>query len=321
MADDAAEEAFINSMRSQNSGVQGVAGTVSQQQADSDSDDEYDPAEALQADTLTTDAKDITVPSPSVPVMHEALLSKSTPPVTAPSSANNAYQDQVDINTLNESRSMSPDSSVSVKEEAATETETKGLLDAPQTETSISKGEAGTNPLANGDNLDQVSPTAPNIVHDSIPTPNVPLHDDVQNTVSTDFAQNSVASSDHAAVSSLTDSATTAQGNSQVGPKVATRKEQSQDAAASQTVTSPTVALPKTRLPHDRVGILEDRIKEDTRGDLDAWLSLIDEYRKRGKIDEARNVYERFFSVYPWAVSSEFNTPNSVPADLDHLTG
>jgi cleavage stimulation factor subunit 3 len=65
--------------------------------------------------------------------------------------------------------------------------------------------------------------------------------------------------------------------------------------------------VPKARLPHDRVGILEDRIKEDPRGDLDAWLSLISEHRKRNKLDDARAVYERLFKVFPSAVSTQLS--------------
>ena len=65
-----------------------------------------------------------------------------------------------------------------------------------------------------------------------------------------------------------------------------------------------TNAVSKPRLPHDRIGILEDRIKEDEKGDLDAWLGLIAELRKRGKVDEVRKAYERFFVVFPMAVSS-----------------
>lgn len=68
-------------------------------------------------------------------------------------------------------------------------------------------------------------------------------------------------------------------------------------------LSSAAINLPKARLPHDTVGILEDRIKEDPRGDLDAWLSLISEHRKRNKLDDARAVYERFFKVFPSAVS------------------
>ncbi|KAF1946405.1 mRNA 3'-end-processing protein rna-14 [Clathrospora elynae] len=58
-------------------------------------------------------------------------------------------------------------------------------------------------------------------------------------------------------------------------------------------------SLPKARLPQDRVGILEDRIAEDARGDIEAWLSLIEEHRRRHKYDDARAVFERFLKVFP----------------------
>ena len=67
--------------------------------------------------------------------------------------------------------------------------------------------------------------------------------------------------------------------------------------------TTQAASLPKARLPHDTTGILEDRIKEDPRGDLDAWLALINEHRKRNKLDDARGVYDRFFKAFPQAVS------------------
>ena len=71
-----------------------------------------------------------------------------------------------------------------------------------------------------------------------------------------------------------------------------------------ETISTPlSASLPRARLPHDRVGLLEDRIKEDPRGDIDAWTSLIAEHRRRGKLDDARKVYERFFVVFPSAVS------------------
>ncbi|KAK3077378.1 hypothetical protein LTS18_010429, partial [Coniosporium uncinatum] len=89
----------------------------------------------------------------------------------------------------------------------------------------------------------------------------------------------------------------------------------SQDGAAS--IKSPTVPVPsaskpssvvnvpvppqKKRLPGDVIGQLEDRIAEDPRGDMDAWLSLISEHRRRNKLDEARSVFDRFFKVFPHA--------------------
>ena len=65
---------------------------------------------------------------------------------------------------------------------------------------------------------------------------------------------------------------------------------------------SPRSAIARPRLPNDTIGILEDRIKEDEKGDVDAWLGLINEHKKRGKLDDVRKVYERFFTVFPHAV-------------------
>lgn len=72
--------------------------------------------------------------------------------------------------------------------------------------------------------------------------------------------------------------------------------------AAAQ-VSPVTASLPKARLPQDRVGIFEDRIAEDPRGDIEAWLGLIEELRRRHKIDDARGVYDRFLKIFPTAVS------------------
>lgn len=65
------------------------------------------------------------------------------------------------------------------------------------------------------------------------------------------------------------------------------------------------VSVPKARLPNDKTGILEDKIKEDPRGALDSWLALIEEHKSRNKLDEARAVYDRFFKVFPQAVSTK----------------
>jgi cleavage stimulation factor subunit 3 len=69
-------------------------------------------------------------------------------------------------------------------------------------------------------------------------------------------------------------------------------------------------ALPKARLPQDRIGILEDRIAEDPRGDIEAWLSLIEEHRRRHKNDDARAVFDRFLKVFPTAVSRIVHFPH-----------
>ncbi|KAL1303293.1 hypothetical protein AAFC00_006699 [Neodothiora populina] len=57
----------------------------------------------------------------------------------------------------------------------------------------------------------------------------------------------------------------------------------------------------KPRLPQDQIGKLEDRIAEDPKGDINAWLELIALYRQKNKLEDARQVYERFFEVFPTA--------------------
>jgi cleavage stimulation factor subunit 3 len=68
---------------------------------------------------------------------------------------------------------------------------------------------------------------------------------------------------------------------------------------------TPTSAAPKARLAHDTIGILEDRIMDDPRGDMDAWLSLIGELRSRNKKDDVRSVYGRLFKQFPLAVRTQ----------------
>lgn len=74
--------------------------------------------------------------------------------------------------------------------------------------------------------------------------------------------------------------------------------------SAAPTPVPTSAALPKARLPQDRIGILEDRIAEDPRGDIEAWLSLIEEHKRRHKHDDARAVFERFLKLIPTAVSN-----------------
>jgi cleavage stimulation factor subunit 3 len=71
-----------------------------------------------------------------------------------------------------------------------------------------------------------------------------------------------------------------------------------------------------SRLPQDKVGMLEDRIQADPKGDMEAWLALLGEHRKRNKLDEARKIYERFFKVFPTAVRT-YSHIDSNYADTD----
>lgn len=71
-------------------------------------------------------------------------------------------------------------------------------------------------------------------------------------------------------------------------------------------LTTAQAAVPKPRLPQDRVGQLEDRVKDDPKGDINAWMELIAHHRSKNRLDDARKVYERFLEVFPTAVSRHF---------------
>lgn len=66
------------------------------------------------------------------------------------------------------------------------------------------------------------------------------------------------------------------------------------------------VAAPSA--PVDRITQLEDRIRNDIRGALDAWLALIAEHRSRNDVEGLRQAYDRFFAVFPQAVSESSHT-------------
>lgn len=60
---------------------------------------------------------------------------------------------------------------------------------------------------------------------------------------------------------------------------------------------------PAAGQPADRTTMLENRVKEDPRGDMDAWLNLIEEYRRRNSMEQLRSAYNRFLEVFPQSVS------------------
>ncbi|KAK3384974.1 hypothetical protein B0H63DRAFT_395673 [Podospora didyma] len=71
--------------------------------------------------------------------------------------------------------------------------------------------------------------------------------------------------------------------------------------AAPSAPSAPAVPGAASKAPVDKIALLEDRIRDDPRGAMDAWLALINEHRHRSNIEELRLVYERFFAVFPQA--------------------
>lgn len=72
-------------------------------------------------------------------------------------------------------------------------------------------------------------------------------------------------------------------------------------------VSVPPTAVPSNVTPAinslDPIALLEARVKEDPRGDMDAWLNLIADHRRNSRLNEARGAYNRFVEVFPQAVS------------------
>ena len=301
MADEAAEAAFLDAMRAQNdaAGGQEVYGTTSQQQTDSVSDDEYDPAAVMHAESLSTDAQDPAVPLSSTSASAVKPVISSAPqepylPTTASIPDDTEGSDQ--------SRSMSPDSTESLSgvPPIISQPEGETTKEAPKPEGTTNGAEDGHGTITNGQPLNPASPTIPDTLPNSLPTEHVSIQNDVQGVPSAESFQNSVVPSVSDIPATTTNAEAVSDGKSVAEPS--TSAAQSQLKAKAETLPATATTAPKARLPHDRIGILEDRIQVDPRGDLDAWLTLISEHRQRGKLNDARKVYERFFEFFPSAV-------------------
>lgn len=77
-------------------------------------------------------------------------------------------------------------------------------------------------------------------------------------------------------------------------------------AAPAEGLGNGNIAAPSA--PIDRISQLEDRIRNDPRGALDAWLALIAEHRSKNDVEGSRQAYDRFFAVFPQAVSQPPHT-------------
>lgn len=67
--------------------------------------------------------------------------------------------------------------------------------------------------------------------------------------------------------------------------------------------TSATISAAAGPATVDKIAQLEERVRDDPRGAMDAWLSLIAEYRSKNDIEKSRLIYDRFLAVVPQAVS------------------
>lgn len=317
MAD--AEAAFLSSMLAANdsAGEYRMDGGTSGQRAESISSDEYDPSQTVQTETLPAS----TVQSTSnIPPLHEIMSTASDTPLN-PTSTSAAPAPREASASL--SRSMSRASS-ETSDSIAINTQYQEPSQVPPHK-SLQGGEATKmgkdTAMGQGSSaaLLQGSGSSLNVSANHVSADNVPIQNGVQEQKHSESVQNGVADTIPNLAAVIPDTGASSHSDSTVkpsqtlpAPSVVDTRPSTRDEAAN-----PASAAPKARLPHDKIGILEDRIKEDPRGDLDAWQNLINEHKKRGKLEDARNVYERFLVVFPSAVCRDTNYSLS---NIDALT-
>lgn len=314
MADDA-EAAFLSSMQAMNevAGNYEATGAASEQHAESLSSDEYDPApaHAVQAVSSLPDSSEPSNETISlVAVNHHPLLQNTSPEqIILTSDSKPATPVIDDVPASNTQSQLMPISRASTNHEATPET--LQPVDIPKQNEQQQGGTIAQVSVhgdlgMNGNIVDSAFHSLSNTSLNHVST-DVSNQSDMQHRALSGVVQNGVARTvpnlaavlpDTGAASHRLPTAVPAQ--TLLAPNVI---DAGPDPSPAEAIVTPISAAPRARLPHDRIGILEDRIKEDPKGDLDAWLSLISEHRKRGKLEDARNVYERFFVVFPSAVS------------------
>ncbi|KAL8996466.1 MAG: hypothetical protein Q9169_004016 [Polycauliona sp. 2 TL-2023] len=302
MADMSAEDAFLQSMKDQKDAEEAVqyqADGVDEKQTESISSDEYDPAQAV-PDTFSPYPTQDSPLSPGAVNQTNALQPPglSSNGLVAATGLEDQADDDDDGHSRSRSMSNSSSSSSPVNIQIAN---VPHKVDAPSTNLPVENGSGNTESA-------EQAPTAA-AVTSSDPAPIVTA----ENVPSQDTAsiENLLVAVPHGVSQIVSESSALLPESGREGPtaSVADTAPVPPTPVSSETKYTNTdvnkaasgSTLPKARLPHDKIGILEDRTQEDPRGDMDAWLELISEYRRRNKIQEARATYERFFLVFPAA--------------------
>ena len=314
MADDA-EAAFLRSMQVANEALvnYGAMDVASEQLPDSSSD-EYDPAQAVQADSISPETNTISnnvLPTVTGVVQHSS--DENTPQHL------HTAHDQGPAN-ISPPEILGADTQVpstSIPSSPAVNVITPEALLKDEVSQANNKGQSRetSQPLSNGvldsngDTTDPASHSRSNASLKQLSTADVSIQNNVQDQPPAEQVPNGISQTVPNLAVLLPETGTSSHNAPATVPTETLPAPQiTQIEPTSTPKTLPPVVAPRTRLPHDRIGILEDRIKEDPKGDLDAWLSLISEHRKRGKVNDARNVYERLLKVFPQAVGTYSTT-------------
>lgn len=312
-----AEAAFLSSLQDANDaeGNYEPTGADIEQQADSSAEEEYDPSQALQDVSPTLQTAHSSIPPSSTDALvaesEQSTSATANSLITSPSlPATFALRQSTPslLTTMNpSSRSVSRTSVQSTNQNNTTMPQTNGgsvRVDAEAGE-QATKSSANGMMRVGGDNMGSVQRSVSHTPINQLST-DVSIPNAAQDQGASGVLQNGTADTvpNFAAVISDTGAAAHESKTTHTTQTLSPSQVNVPQASTTEEITTPISAAPRARLPHDRIGILEDRIKDDPRGDMDAWLSLINEHKRRSKLDDARQVYERFFAVFPSAVSA-----------------
>jgi cleavage stimulation factor subunit 3 len=282
MADDtAAELAFLNEMKESDPAANYSNGDAQEQPEDSFDPDEYDPAHL---DTSFAVPDDQSPSEQSSASMMPDSAAQSPP-------------------TATDSSLKPPPAETAAAPTPTKQPRTMGgfVVESEDEEEDVPESKPAGSTLLQataGGSSDTPQRSLSHTPNNTLPPSNVPLQnvqdqDDSGVSLSTGVPVNNIVTT---VASAVPDAITPVSDSNRPAPLDNSVPVSARPSAAPTPITS---SLPKPRLPQDRVGMLEDRIAEDPRGDMDAWLSLINEHRKRGKHAETRAVYDRFFKVFP----------------------
>ena len=304
MAEDDAEQAFFQA-QAMNADSVDYKAVEEQGAADSPDSDDYDPSKPLpdQYPGSLTDSKQTEhVPSdapsdapsddaPSDPTPPEQTTSLPPPESDPSQPAGTVYPSQTPSRAESQASTSGPATGASVPPKTRT---IGGFVVEDEDEDEAGDADYEPPAVLGVEDMNTIpsQPISGN-ANEATSTPDVSLDEAVQASASAKNVPNSsfpAASKNDASVTS--------------GQDLYSARSAPPDNAQEATTSTPdSPSTARGRLPHDRVGILEDRIQEDPRGDIPAWLELINEHRSRNRIDNARDVYERFLKVFPFSVS------------------
>ena len=287
-------------MGDEETGKHTAGGEASGNQATASSD-EYDPSQAVQIDSSRSDAQSFP-PDTAVP---NTLPNTTSAPTNHVPPRKGPFEDDSDRQSLSRSMSRASSQSSHAIETTAAPEQMQGVdKDDEKSRNEILPDAGGISNVAQPSSLNPISDSTSNVSSNAVASNHVSVQNSVQDQSSSHAVENGVTKTVPNLAAVIPDTGASAHDEATLKPsETLPAPSMAGTTSPTQKVPStPATAVPRARLPNDTIGLLEDRIKEDPRGDLEAWLNLIAEQKKRGKHDDARAAYERFLTAFPSAV-------------------